>query len=72
VPVAASLWTTSSVQALVEATRNRLRSPARTARQKSERPMLTLEKARANRTPIEWDGYTPPVARARCGSMGFQ
>ncbi|WP_235735985.1 methionine synthase [Nocardioides alcanivorans] len=28
---------------------------------KNERPMVNLETARANRTPIEWDGYQPPV-----------
>ncbi len=29
--------------------------------QKHERPMITLEKARANRFPIEWEGYVPPL-----------
>nr|WP_200950018.1 methionine synthase [Nocardioides sp. Root151] len=28
---------------------------------KQERPTVSLEKARANRTPIEWDGYVPPL-----------
>ncbi|WP_275425766.1 methionine synthase [Nocardioides solisilvae] len=28
---------------------------------KHERPMVTLEAARANRTPIDWEGYAPPV-----------
>ncbi|WP_101526163.1 methionine synthase [Nocardioides houyundeii] len=28
---------------------------------KHDRPMLDLESARENRTPVEWDGYTPPV-----------
>ncbi len=28
---------------------------------KQDRPMLTLERARANRTPIEWEGYVPPL-----------
>jgi 5-methyltetrahydrofolate--homocysteine methyltransferase len=27
---------------------------------KHERPMVSLEKARANRTPIDWSGYRPP------------
>ena len=27
---------------------------------KHERPMVTLEEARENATPIEWDGYRPP------------
>ncbi len=30
---------------------------------KHDRPMVPLEQARANRTPIEWDGYTPPAPR---------
>jgi 5-methyltetrahydrofolate--homocysteine methyltransferase len=33
---------------------------------KHDRPMVSLERARANRTPIEWDGYAPPVPR-QCG-----
>ena len=28
---------------------------------KQERPSVTLEQARANRTPIEWEGYVPPL-----------
>ena len=31
---------------------------------KHDRPMVTLEQARANRTPIVWDGYAPPAPRA--------
>jgi len=27
---------------------------------KHDRPMVSLEKARANRTPIDWSGYRPP------------
>ncbi|HET9501710.1 MAG TPA: vitamin B12 dependent-methionine synthase activation domain-containing protein, partial [Marmoricola sp.] len=30
---------------------------------KHERPMLSLAQARANRTPISWEGYTPPTPR---------
>nr|WP_279638251.1 methionine synthase [Nocardioides seonyuensis] len=30
---------------------------------KQDRPMVTLAKARANRTPIEWEGYVPPLPR---------
>ncbi|MFT4288715.1 methionine synthase [Nocardioides sp.] len=29
--------------------------------QKSERPQLTFEQAKANATPIDWSGYTPPA-----------
>ena len=28
---------------------------------KHDRPMLTLERARANASPVDWSGYTPPV-----------
>src|SRR5690606_1629724 len=28
---------------------------------KQDRPMVTLEQARENRTPIDWSSYTPPV-----------
>jgi 5-methyltetrahydrofolate--homocysteine methyltransferase len=30
---------------------------------KHDRPMLSLEKARANRTPIDWTDYQPPAPR---------
>lgn len=30
---------------------------------KHDRPMLTYEQARANRTPVEWGGYAPPAPR---------
>ncbi|MGY2703514.1 methionine synthase [Nocardioides sp. HB32] len=30
---------------------------------KHDRPMLTIEQARANRTPIDWSGYQPPAPR---------
>jgi len=35
---------------------------------KHDRPMLSIEAARANRTPIEWDGYVPPTPT----SLGVQ
>ncbi|WP_279235594.1 methionine synthase [Nocardioides sp. SR21] len=31
---------------------------------KHDRPMLSFEQARANRTPVEWDGYAPPAPRS--------
>ena len=31
---------------------------------KHDRPMVTVEQARANRTPIEWDGYQPPAPKS--------
>ncbi|WP_435743898.1 methionine synthase [Nocardioides sp. SYSU DS0663] len=30
---------------------------------KSDRPQLTYEQARANATPIDWDGYVPPAPK---------
>ncbi|WP_346386136.1 methionine synthase [Nocardioides sp.] len=30
---------------------------------KHDRPMVTLDKARANRTPIDWTGYEPPAPK---------
>lgn len=30
---------------------------------KKAQPMVTLAQARANKTPIDWDGYTPPVPK---------
>ncbi|HET9861220.1 MAG TPA: methionine synthase [Nocardioidaceae bacterium] len=33
---------------------------ARHAAKQNDRPMLSLEKARANRTPVDWAGYQPP------------
>ena len=35
---------------------------------KNDRPMLPIVAARANRTPIDWDGYTPPAPT----SLGVQ
>jgi len=31
---------------------------------KNDRPMVSLERARANRTPIDWSAYEPPAPRA--------
>ncbi len=61
VPVAAALLDDKQRPALMEATEKDYAALRERHAQKHERPMLTLEKARANRTPIEWDGYTPPV-----------
>ena len=61
VPVAAALLDDKQRPALLEATETDYAALRERHAQKNERPMLTLEKARANRTPIEWDGYTPPV-----------
>jgi 5-methyltetrahydrofolate--homocysteine methyltransferase len=72
VPVAAALLDDKQRPALLEATEKDYASLRERHAQKNERPMLTLEKARANRTPIEWDGYTPPVPAQGLGVQQFE
>ncbi|KUH80971.1 methionine synthase [Mycobacterium sp. GA-1999] len=71
VPVAAALLDDKQRPALLEATEKDYAALRERHAQKNERPMLTLEKARANRTPIEWDGYTPPVPAQGLGVREF-
>jgi 5-methyltetrahydrofolate--homocysteine methyltransferase len=72
VPVAAALLDDKQRGPLLEATEKDYASLRERHAQKNERPMLTLEKARANRTPIEWDGYTPPVPAQGLGVRTFE
>jgi len=72
VPVAAALLDDKQRPALLEATEKDYASLRERHAQKNERPMVTLEKARANRTPIDWDGYTPPVPAIGAGIREFQ
>ncbi|MDH6195103.1 5-methyltetrahydrofolate--homocysteine methyltransferase [Mycobacterium frederiksbergense] len=71
VPVAAALLDDKQRPALLEATAADYAALRERHAQKNERPMLTLEKARANRTPIDWDGYTPPVPAQGVGVRDF-
>ena len=71
VPVAAALLDDKQRPALLEATESDYASLRERHAEKNERPMLTLQKARANRTPIEWDGYTPPVPAQGVGVREF-
>ncbi|WP_231639837.1 methionine synthase [Mycobacterium sp. Marseille-P9652] len=71
VPVAAALLDDKQRPALLEATEKDYASLRERHAQKNERPMLTLEKARANRTPIEWDGYSPPTPAQGLGVREF-
>ncbi|WP_421844880.1 methionine synthase [Mycobacterium sp.] len=72
VPVAAALLDDRQRPALLEATETDYAALRERHAQKRERPMLTLEKARANRTPIEWEGYTPPVPANGIGVREFE
>ncbi|MGV0645803.1 methionine synthase [Mycolicibacterium sp. XJ879] len=71
VPVAAALLDDKQRPALLEATEKDYAALRDRHAKKNERPMLTLDKARANRTPIEWDGYTPPVPAQGLGVREF-
>jgi 5-methyltetrahydrofolate--homocysteine methyltransferase len=71
VPVAAALLDDKQRPGLLDATAKDYASLRERHAQKNERPMLTLEKARANRTPIEWADYTPPVPAAGTGVREF-
>ena len=71
VPVAAALLDDKQRPALLEATETDYASLRERHAQKNERPMLTLEKARANRTPVAWDDYTPPVPAQGLGVREF-
>jgi 5-methyltetrahydrofolate--homocysteine methyltransferase len=71
VPVAAALLDDKQRPGLLEATAKDYASLRERHAQKNERPTLTLEKARANRTPIEWGGYTPPVPAYGLGVHEF-
>ncbi|MFT4299838.1 MAG: methionine synthase [Aeromicrobium sp.] len=65
VPVVASLLSDDRRPALLsdlQADYDSLRE--RHAARQDSRPLLTLEQARADRTPIDWSGYTPPVPPA--------
>ena len=71
VPVAAALLDDKQRPALLQATEEDYASLRERHAQKNERPMLTLQKARANLTPIEWAGYTPPVPAQGLGVREF-
>jgi 5-methyltetrahydrofolate--homocysteine methyltransferase len=72
VPVAAALLDDKQRAALLEATAKDYASLRERHAQKNERPMITLQQARANRTPIEWDGYTPPAPAQGLGVREFK
>ncbi|MCB0928284.1 MAG: methionine synthase [Mycolicibacterium insubricum] len=71
VPVAAALLDERQRPALLEATAADYAALRERHAQKNERPMLTLEQARANRAPIDWDDYTPPVPAQGVGVRAF-
>ncbi|KAA1429340.1 methionine synthase [Nocardioides antri] len=60
VPTAAALLDDRQRPALLDATKADYDSLRARHSQKSERPQLSFALAQANKTPIDWDGYTPP------------
>src|SRR5690348_5417008 len=60
VPVAAALLSDEQRPALLAATEEDYASLRERHSAKNDRPMLTLTKARENRTPVDWEGYQPP------------
>ncbi|RNL79363.1 methionine synthase [Nocardioides marmorisolisilvae] len=71
VPVAAALLSDAQRPGFLEANEADYEALRERHAQKHERPMLTLEKARQNRTPVEWDGYAPPAPAQGLGVRVF-
>ncbi len=63
VPVAAALLSDEQRPALLAATEEDYEALRERHSAKHDRPMLTLTKARENRTPITWEGYVPPTPK---------
>ncbi len=64
VPIASSLLSDERRPTLMEEVKADFDSiRTRHAAKSQERPLVTLEQARANRTPIDWSGYRPPRPR---------
>ena len=61
VPVAAALLSAEQRGKLLADTEADYDSLRKRHAAKNDRPMLSIEDARANRTPIDWSSYTPPV-----------
>ncbi|KRF17450.1 methionine synthase [Nocardioides sp. Soil797] len=63
VPVAAALLSDAQRPKLMADIKDDYDALRQRHANKQERPMVTLEKARENRTPIEWEGYVPPLPK---------
>ncbi len=61
VPVAAALLSAEQRGKLLADTQADYDSLRERHAAKNDRPLLTIEEARANRTPIDWSSYAPPV-----------
>jgi 5-methyltetrahydrofolate--homocysteine methyltransferase len=63
VPTAAALLDSKQRKALLEAQRSDYDALRARHATKQERPKQTLQGARDNRTPIDWEGYQPPAPK---------
>ena len=72
VPVAAALLSEDQRGKLLADTEADYDSLRRRHAAKNDRPMISLEEARANRTPIDWSSYTPPAPAMLTGAHGSQ
>ena len=70
VPVAAALLSPEQRPKLLADTEADYDSLRKRHAAKNDRPMLSIEDARANRTPIDWSSYTPPVPAMVTGDEG--
>ena len=71
VPVAAQLLSPERRDQLLTDTEADYQSLRERHAAKSDRPMVSLEDARANRTPIDWSSYVPPVPAMGTGTRVF-
>jgi 5-methyltetrahydrofolate--homocysteine methyltransferase len=72
VPVAAQLLSPERRDQLLQDTEADYRSLRERHAAKTDRPMVSLEDARANRTPIDWSSYAPPVPTMGTGTRVFE
>src|SRR3954465_15631121 len=71
VPVAAQLLSPERRDQLLTDTESDYRALGERHSAKSDRPMISLEDARANRTPIDWSSYVPPAPAMGTGTRVF-
>ncbi|WP_231388811.1 methionine synthase [Marmoricola sp. URHB0036] len=71
VPVAAQLLSPERRDQLLTDTEADYQSLRERHAAKSDRPMISLEDAQANRTPIDWSSYVPPVPAMGTGTRVF-
>jgi 5-methyltetrahydrofolate--homocysteine methyltransferase len=71
VPVAAQLLSPERRDQLLADTEADYKSLRERHASKSDRPMVSLEDARANRTPVDWSSYEPPAPAMGTGTRVF-